>query len=124
MLNVKKTLTKILQKTTMENIVFTYSSNSYVGSTDFGRINGKKFGNVAIINFNLYLTNAIPASGSAKIGTMSVSATNGHYVALPAQSSANHLSISITGNEISVSNGYSTSLSAGWYRVTVAIAIN
>ena len=124
MLNMKKTLTKILQKITMESVVFTYSSNNYVSSTDFGRINGKKFGNIAVINFNLYLTNSIPASGSAKIGTMNVSVPNGHYVALPAQSNANHLSIGISGNEISVSNGYSTSLSAGWYRVTVAIAIN
>lgn len=124
MLNLKKTLTKILQKITMESVVFTYSSNSYVSSTDFGRINGKKFGNIAIINFNLYLTNSIPAGNSAKIGTMNVTAAMGHYVALPAQASANHLSISITGNEISVSNGYSTSLSAGWYRVTVAVAIN
>lgn len=126
MLDVKKLLTKILQSLATTNLTFTRINNNYVNATDFGRINGKRIGNIGIINFNFGLSASMPNGSSADFGKIdNVSLPNQYTVNIPCQGNGTRILVSISASgTMTVHNVCGAATGANWFRASIPIVIN
>ena len=101
-----------------------YTTNSYVDETDFGRIYAYQYGNTVQITFNLHLTSPMPKTSDwVAIGRFTLPTNRGFPFAilqtLSGQSNPTNISLYITTNGfINIYNGFNTSAD-GWYRATI-----
>lgn len=116
MINLKKALTKILNKITVRTVTCTYVQNSCVTSNLF-QVNAKEICGIVVVNLNFNLASA-PGTTWTTIGTISKPPSRNIEVIVPPQNnSANvYASISTTG-EIKIYNASGTP--ASWFRTTV-----
>ena len=126
MLNVKKTLTKLLQNAVIKDLSFTRISNNYVNATDFGRINGKRIGNIGIINFNFCLSASLPNNTSVDFGQIdNVTLPNMFILGIPCQSNNSSVVLTI-GNtgKMTINNWCGTATGSNWFRASIPIVIS
>lgn len=126
MLDVKKLLTKVLQMVSTKDLTFTRINNSYVNATDFGRINGKRIGNVAVINFNFCFTASVPNNTNFAFGKINnVSLPNQYTVCIPCQSNNTHIMLVISNDgTMTAYNLCGTATGANWFRASIPIIIS
>lgn len=118
MLNIKKLLTKILGAFKVTQLTTTYTSNSYVTSTSFGRITIRRYGALLIVNGNLGIDAAIPKSSSfLRIGSVSLPSnlTNDIMLMVPCATSGTIMVDITSAGVIQLYNYFSTSCN-GWAR--------
>ena len=102
----------------------TYTSNSYVNSTNVSRIRIYRFGHVGILNLNMQISTSIPATTSSfEICSFDAEFlfTEYHVVA-PQSGGSQTLLISLTaGGKLNVSNQSSTASGTGWFRAEIPV---
>lgn len=102
----------------------TYTSNSYVSSTNVGRIKIYRFGHVGILHLNMQISTSIPASTSSfEIGSFDASLLiTEYYVVAPQSGGSQTLLVSITSSgKLNVANQSSTASGTGWFRAEIPV---
>lgn len=144
MLDIKKTLTKILQMLKSHDTKLdyasanliqhtcTYISNSYVTAENFGSIKLEQFKGtrIGILHFPLYITTALPSNTWVDIGSSPITPSSGINQYVPGSDSTHppvYVAIPATGDnagKIRLRVFDTSSLTVqGWYRAEIPVVL-